>query len=76
MAYVGDTVIIECGSISVTKWTRDGITVYSYATGKALVLINVEEEQSGKYTCLGLDNEINMFTAEAEILVAGKLHDE
>jgi len=63
------TVIVYCSSYqSLTQWSFNGKLLFSTYGGK-LVVSRATQEHSGKYTCVGKDEEGRSFQATSTIYV-------
>ncbi len=72
VAYTGSVIAIKCFSKYIPKWTRkDGMMQEEAIYSRSLILMNVQEKDSGIYMCYGsLINDEN-FYALSELLVGG-----
>ena len=76
LAYKGSAVYIHCSSLHPPQWLKNGIPLtqdshYRMLNG-SLTVYNVNDQDSGYYTCLGtLDNTLP-FLEHSELLVGGK----
>ena len=75
LAYEGDNVLIRCFSETEPTWTKDGKILQFVSVLGTLTLTNVQEMDSGTYTCIGSlnTNDYRMFTATYTLLVGGKM---
>ena len=75
LAYEGDNVLIRCFSETEPTWTKDGKIHNFFSVLGTLTLTNVQEKDSGTYTCHGSlsISDDAMFTATYTLLVGGKI---
>ena len=72
VTHEGTTVKISCYSQTEPKWTKKGFPQHVLTLFGQIVLINVQQKDSGEYTCHGyINNRGTSFNATSTLLVAG-----
>ena len=74
VAYIHDTVIIKCYSVSKVKWTSDNYQKTLHGSDdNTFILKKLKEKHKGYYVCHGTkDKHGKIFHARALVLVGGK----
>ena len=75
LAYEGDHVLSICFSEIEPSWSKDGKLLQLFSVLGTLTLTNVQEKDSGIYTCHGtMTTHIDtIFTTTYTLLVGGKM---